>query len=103
VPFLGAGMSIAELVHTGAVRSIYIVGNGTANNNHVHELLLSGGIWRNADLTAIAGAPSLRSPGDIAFDPRWNITRVHYVGIDNHVHELFLAKSASSSTDCCSP
>jgi hypothetical protein len=85
--------------HSSAVRSIYIVANGSAQNAHVHELSLSGGLWRDADLTAIAGAPAIRSAGDIAFDPRWNTTRVHYVGIDRHVHELFLANGRWQDAD----
>jgi hypothetical protein len=74
-----------------AVRTVYVVSNGMAQNAHVHELSLHGGQWRNADLTAIAGAPALRSFGDIAFDPRWNTMRVHFAGNDGHVRELFLA------------
>ena len=81
------------------VRSIYIVANGNHLNARVHELSLSGGRWRDADLTAIAGAPMVRSSGDIAFDPRWNVTRVHYVANDRHVHELYLANGQWRDAD----
>ncbi len=79
------------------VRSVYVV--GPAQNAHVHELSLSGSQWRDTDLTAVAGAPGVRAPGDIAFDPQWNTVRVHYVGIDRHVHELFRANGVWADAD----
>jgi hypothetical protein len=71
------------------VRTIYVVSN--AGIAHVHELSLSGVQWRDADLTAMTGGPTVSGLGDIAFDQHSRTMRVHYYGNDRHVHELSLS------------
>jgi hypothetical protein len=61
----------------------------------VHELFLSGGQWRDADLTAITGGPTAYPYSlAIAYDPVWNGMRTDYIAngtFESEVHELFLA------------
>jgi Peptidase A4 family len=59
-------------------------------DNHVHELWYDSA-WHHNDLTAAAGAPNA-APGtalsgyESAFN---NQQHVNYIGIDNHIHELW--------------
>jgi hypothetical protein len=65
-------------------------------DNHVHELFIArGGGWADNDLTAIAGAvaPAAHTAvhGHRLSDDSQHVI---YVGVDNHVHELFIARDA---------
>jgi hypothetical protein len=58
-------------------------------DNHIHELYLSGSIWRTGDLSAITGAPA--AAGDPTVYVRGGSAgSVVYRGIDGHIHELWL-------------
>ena len=69
-------------------------------DNHIHELFISRGAgWADNDLTAIAGAVAPLAPTDatVALDgyPLSDDSQhINYVGIDNHIHELFISRGA---------
>jgi hypothetical protein len=69
------------------VRSHYL-----ASDNHVHELSLlgKGSGWQDGDLTALGGGPNAVGRISNRYDPNQEVIRSHYIGSDNHVHELFL-------------
>jgi hypothetical protein len=60
------------------------------NDNHVHELVYSNG-WVHNDLTHAAGGPSMATGGGLhGYQTPYNSQQhVNYVGIDDHVHELY--------------
>jgi len=71
-----------------------------AGDKHVHELSLDAGGWHDADLTVLGGGPlAVGAPatGPIAnvFDPMNNVLRIHYLAVDQHVHELYLDATPS--------
>lgn len=79
--------SLFDSLYNG-VRTDYI---GT--DQHIHELFLSGGIWQNTDLTATTGGAALSTANGLTsvVDPAYgNAVRQYDVGVDQHVHELFL-------------
>ena len=92
-PSVTATTPIANVVDTIAntVRVDYVGGD-----SHVHEFYIDGGSWHDADLTQATGAPAVLSLTGIAdmVDTLENVLRVHYVGGDSHVHELFIAGGA---------
>src|SRR5687768_15020289 len=58
------------------------------------------GQWQDADLTAITGGATGEAWSQaIAFDPVWNVMRTHYIGGDQHVHELFLQNGVWQHAD----
>jgi hypothetical protein len=89
-PSVAAGTSIANVVDTiyNTVRVQYI-----GVDSHVHGLYLSSGLWYDADLTVIAGGPSVAAGTSIAnvVDTIYNTMRVDYIGVDSHVHELYIS------------
>jgi hypothetical protein len=62
-------------------------------DNHVHELYIAPGRdWVDNDLTALAGA--VAPAAGCALDGYWGSDgsqHVNFVGVDNHVHELYIA------------
>jgi len=81
-------VSLIDRNSSNAVREYYV---GT--DQHVHELFLSGGSWSDGDLFAIAPGPNAAMGSALAsvFDPVYHGVRTYYIGIDQHVHELFLS------------
>jgi hypothetical protein len=68
----------------GAARMVY-----RGQDNHVHEIWLSGSGWQHWDMTA-----SLRAPlaaGDPMGYQATGVARVVYCGRDSHVHEIWLS------------
>ncbi len=66
-------------------------------DRHVHEFYIAGGAWHDADLTVLGGGVEVSSNAtSIAdmVDTIQNIVRVHYIGNDLHVHEIYLANGA---------
>ena len=72
----------------GHSKQIVFVGD----DDHLHELFVEKGKpWRHLDLTAITGAPLPGSNCMVGYE--WTAGRckqVAYVGLDGHIHELFL-------------
>jgi hypothetical protein len=62
-------------------------------DRHIHELSLSGGRWRYGDLTAATGGPLVApgSPLKSIADTINGVFRVHYVGADAHIHEMYIS------------
>lgn len=60
-------------------------------DSHLHELYLSGNSWLNFDITAATGAPNVATWSAIAnaVDTTANLFRVHYAGVDSHLHEAY--------------
>jgi len=58
-------------------------------DSHLHELYPSGSSWHNFDITAATGGPNVADGSAIAnaVDTIGNQFRVHYVGVDSHLHE----------------
>jgi hypothetical protein len=63
-------------------------------DNHVHELYYDSS-WRHNDLTMVAGAPAA-APGSAldGYETSFNNQQhVNFIGVDNHVHELYYDNS----------
>jgi hypothetical protein len=60
-------------------------------NSHVSELWRDSGGWHHKDLTAATGAPlsqvNRNAPGYVF--PSQGTQHVNYLGVDNHIHELW--------------
>ena len=66
-----------------------------ATDSHLHQLSLSNGAWHDSDLTAATGAPQANGTAlATVLDTIENFVRLHYVGVDLHVHELYDAGGA---------
>lgn len=69
--------------------------NYISNDGHVHELFFDN-IWKHNDLTVAAGNAPLAASGSqlVGYETVFNQQQhVNYIGIDNHVHELFFTKT----------
>src|SRR5581483_10758086 len=57
--------------------------------------------WQYADLTRLTVGPKTSSGSGIAmaFDPIWNTPRTHYIGADQHVHELYISGGSWHNAD----
>jgi hypothetical protein len=93
-PSVAAGASIANVVDTiyNTVRVQYVGADA-----HVHGLYLASGAWYDADLTAVAGGPSVAAGTSISnvVDTIYNTVRVQYIGIDSHVHGLYISSGGA--------
>ncbi len=85
--------SISSFVDTiqGALRINY-----AAIDKHVHQLYAAGGAWHDFDLTASTGGPNLAAGATITsiVDTVQNLLRINYAGIDQHLHQFYIAGSA---------
>ncbi len=92
-PQVASGTFIANVVDTiqNVLRVDYVGGD-----SHVHEFYIAGNTWHDFDLTAATGGPQVASGTPIAdiVDTTENVTRVHYIGADSHVHEFYIAGNA---------
>ncbi len=87
-PAVAAGSSLANAVDTTQnVFRVHYIGV----DSHVHEFYVDGTGWHDFDLTAATGGPAAAadSPLANAVDTTENLFRVHYVGVDSHVHEFY--------------
>jgi hypothetical protein len=71
---------------------------------HVHELYIAPGAagWVDNDLTQLAGAVALLSGVPTALDGYWGADssqHVNFIGVDGHVHELYIAPGAAGWVD----
>jgi hypothetical protein len=70
-------------------------------DNHVHELWWDNSGWHHNDLTIAAGAPdaevSRNAPGYVF--AAQGTQHVNYVGVDNHIHELWWDNSGWHHND----
>jgi hypothetical protein len=59
-------------------------------DNHVHELYFDN-TWHHNDLTSLAGAPAVASGSALdGYETSFNNQQhVNFIGVDNHVHELY--------------
>ena len=116
--YVAAGSAVASLFDSGdrtdpnfeVIRTDYV---GT--DQHVHELSLSGdagampsSLWTDTDVTSSAGGPNVsagnsglvnivdpvNSGGACCFD-----VREYYIGVDQHVHELYSSGGAWQDGD----
>jgi hypothetical protein len=71
-----------------ALRTDYV-----ATDQHVDELILTGGHWITADLNALTGAPDVAFGSTVTtlYDPIYGAVRIDYIATDQHVHELILS------------
>ena len=76
--------------HTLGDNSQHVFFIGT--DNHVHELFINGGSWKDNDLTNLAGAVLPIPASDLTgYRLSDNSQHVFFIGTDDHVHELFIA------------
>ncbi len=96
-PNLAASSSIANLFDTTNTLRI----NYAGADQHLHELYISGGAWRDCDLTAAAGGPNLAPGAAVAnlIDTLQNTLRINYAGADQHLHELYISGGAWHDCD----
>lgn len=61
-------------------------------DSHVHEFYVENGGWQDFDLTAATGGPAIATGSSLAnaMDTTADLFRVHYVGVDSHVHEFYV-------------
>ncbi|HEY6251264.1 MAG TPA: RHS repeat-associated core domain-containing protein [Candidatus Angelobacter sp.] len=88
-PNAAAGAGIANLIDTSNSPTLLRI-NYIASDQHVHQLLISGGAWHDYDLTVAAGDMNAASASGIAnvVDSIHNLMRIDFVGADHHAHEL---------------
>jgi LGFP repeat/Fungal fucose-specific lectin len=73
------------------------------SDRHIHELYLFGSRWQTADLTALTGGANAFGTHLVTgFDPAWNTWRIHYIGLDSHIHELYLTGTVWQHADLSS-
>jgi hypothetical protein len=70
-------------------------------DGHIHELYIAPSAtgWVDHDLTVLAAAVA---PGERALDAYWGTDssqHVNFIGLDGHIHELYIAPSATGWTD----
>jgi hypothetical protein len=63
----------------------------TGEDRHIHELsLVAGQRWAHADLNMLSGAPPATDVITGFAWPEGHSKQVEYVGLDNHIHEMFV-------------
>ena len=55
--------------------------------------------WTDGDLTVQGGGVNTTGPIALVYDPHANVIRSHYIGGDQHVHELALVPGAWQDSD----
>ncbi len=93
-----ASASIASILDT--TQNVLRI-NYAGVDQHVHELYIGGGAWHDCDLTASTGGPHIATAGSIAniVDTVQKVLRINYAGIDQHVHEFYIAGGAWHDCD----
>lgn len=92
-PLVASGSSLANFADTvGNVPRI----NYTAVDQHIHEFYMAGGAWHDFDLTAATAGPKVaaNTPIDNGIDPFEGRLRINYTGLDQHIHEFYIANGA---------
>ena len=71
------------------------------NDQHVHEIWQSAGIWHKADVTVAAGAPNAVSGSAMASQINTinSTDEVFFFGADQHVHQLWYSGGIWNSVD----
>src|SRR5579884_3920934 len=91
---------------TGIAASVVAAGQAhyyAGTDQHVHELYFTGGAWQDADLTVIAQGPNISGTAIATVnDTIENAFKLHYVGTDQHVHQIYAAGGGWQDVDLTS-